>query len=94
MEKKRKKKLKLVVGFPCLEAVVFKMVYCNMEYAGPGMNLYSVPLSFFRAHLWAEKNREAYTGSSHPTILMNAFWVCTQKAEWTKDPPKKCEATL
>lgn len=24
-----------------------------------------------------------------PTIFTHAFWVCTQKADWAKDPPKE-----
>lgn len=44
-----------VVSFACFEAVVFKMVYCNMWYTGPGMNLQILSHCLSTSHTCGQK---------------------------------------
>lgn len=37
----------------------------------------------------SRKHWNTYAGSSPPTMLTHTFWVCKQKAKWTKDPAKE-----
>lgn len=65
---------------------VFKMSYMTRKYTGPGMNLW-IPLPSL--HTCEQKTLRYLCWFISPTMLTHTFWVCKQRAKWTKGPAKE-----